>query len=200
VRTLFAHLQERGLSPSRQHQAYRTLKTFFHWCIETGVLHEDPLRSFAMRTPKTLPEVPTDDELRRALLACPHILEGLRNRAMLLVLADSALRASELLHLLVEDWRASDRGLFVHAGKGRKDRIAFIGPTTTRALKTWLAHHPQPTPEAFLFTDRHGCPSNIGTLYRSFTGSALRPGSRIIAGCTRTHCVTSRRQAGYVAG
>ncbi len=158
VRGFFAHLQERGLSPSRQHQAYRTLKTFFRWCVETSVLVETPLRGFTMRTPKTLPDVPTNDDLRAVLAACPGTVEGVRNHAMLLVLADAGLRASELLHLLVEDWRTSDRGIFVRSGKGRKDRVAFIGPTTTRALKTWLAHHPQPTPEAFLFTDRQGRP------------------------------------------
>jgi integrase len=69
------------------------------------------------------------------LTACPETLEGVRNRAILLVLADSGLRAGEVLRLLVEDWRPSDRGLFVRAGKGRKDRVAFIGSTTTRALR-----------------------------------------------------------------
>ncbi len=79
-------------------------------------------------------------------------VEITRNWALILVLADSALRASEVLHLLVEDWRPTDRGLFVRAGKGRKDRMSFIEATTTRALKTWLAVHPAPSPEAFLFT------------------------------------------------
>ncbi len=122
------------------------------------MLTEDPLRGFTMRTPKTLPDVPTEDELRAVLAATPHTLEGTRNRTLLLVLADSGLRAGELLHLLIEDWRAADRGLFVRGGKGRKDRIAFIGPTTTRALKTWLARHPVPSPESFLFCDRAGRP------------------------------------------
>lgn len=36
--------------------------------------------------------------------------------------------------------------------------MAFIGPTTTRALKAWLARHPAPSPEAFLFVDRRGRP------------------------------------------
>lgn len=111
-----------------------------------------------MRLPKTLPDVPTDDEVRAVLAACTATLEGIRNRALLLVLADAGLRAAELLRLLVEDWRALDRGLFVRAAKGRKDRVAFIGPTTTRALKAWLARHPHPTPEAFLFCDRAGRP------------------------------------------
>lgn len=120
------------------------------------MLQETPLRGLTMRTPKTLPNVPTDEDLRAVLAACADTLEGLRNRAVLLVLADSGLRANELLHLLIEDWRPADRGLFVRAGKGRKDRVAFIGPTTTRALKTWLARHPRLAPEAFLFCDRKG--------------------------------------------
>jgi site-specific recombinase XerD len=156
VRGFFANLQHR--SASHQHQAYRTLKTFFRWCVETETLRTGPLRGFSMRTPKTLPDVPTEDELRAVLAVCPETREGVRNRIMLLVLADAGLRASELLHLLVEDWRTSDRGIFVRAGKGRKDRVTFIGPTTTRALKAWLARHPHPAPEAFLFTDRRGRP------------------------------------------
>jgi site-specific recombinase XerD len=126
--------------------------------METGAITGDPLRGFKMRTPKTLPDVPTEDELRAVLAACSETLEGIRNRALLLVLADTGLRAGELLHLLIEDWRPTDRGLFVRGSKGCKDRVAFIGPTTTRALRRWLARHPSPAPESFLFTDRQGRP------------------------------------------
>ncbi len=68
VRAFFASLQDH--SPSHQHQAYRTLKTFFRWCVETGVLAENPLRGFTMRMPKMLPDVPTEDELRAVLDTC----------------------------------------------------------------------------------------------------------------------------------
>ena len=103
VRTFLSGLQSHSVS--LQHQAYRTLKTFFRWCVETQSLAENPLRGFTMRTPKTLPEVPADEDLRAVLVACRKTLEGMRNRALLLVLADSGLRASEVLHLLIEDWR-----------------------------------------------------------------------------------------------
>jgi site-specific recombinase XerD len=179
VRTFFANLQDH--SPSHQHQAYRTLKTFFRWCVEASVLPEDPLRGFTMRTPKTLPDVPTEDELRAVLSACPGTLEGVRNRALLLVLADAGLRAAELLRLLVEDWRPADRGLFVRAGKGRKNRVAFIGPTTTRALKGWFARHPQPGPEQFLFCDRQGRPlkyRNLVTILHRLSRKAGLPTHR----------------------
>lgn len=126
-KAFFAGLQDR--SPSLQHQAYRTLKTFFRCCVEARVLVETPLRGFTVRVPKTLPEVPSDEELRKVLATCSHTLEGTRNRALILVMADSGLRAGEVLHLLIEDWRPADRGVFVRGGKGRKDRVSFIGPS-----------------------------------------------------------------------
>lgn len=106
VRTFFAGLQQR--SASHQHQAYRTLKTFFRWGLEAGLSREDPLRGFTMRVPKTLPSVPTEDDLRAALAACSGALEGVRNRVLILFLADAGLRASEALHLLIEDWRPTE--------------------------------------------------------------------------------------------
>ncbi len=48
--------------------------------------------------------------------------------------------------------------MFVRGGKGLKDRVVFIGPTTTRPLKTWLARHPAHSPESFLFCGREGRP------------------------------------------
>jgi integrase/recombinase XerD len=200
LRGFFARLQERGLGPSRRHQAYRTLKTFWRWCLETGVVTENPLRGFTMRTPKTLPDVPTEDEVRVILAACSETLEGIRNRALLLVLADSGLRANEILRLLIEDWRVAERGLFVRAGKGRKDRVAFIGPTTTRALKVWLARHPHPAPESFLFTDRQGRPLKyrhlVQILHRLSRKAGLSDHRRLYPHALRHFAATSWLRGG----
>jgi integrase len=108
LRTFFAGLQHR--STSQQHQAYRPLKNVLSVVCRDWVLAETPLRGFTVRTPKTLPDVPTEDDLRAALATCPETLDGVRNRTLLLVLADSGLRANEVLRLLVEDWRSSDHG------------------------------------------------------------------------------------------
>ena len=198
MRTFFVGLQHR--SASHQHQAYRTLKTFFRWCVEARTLDETPLRGFTMRTPKTLPDVPTEDELRAVLAACPETLEGVRTRAILLVLADSGLRAGEVLRLLVEDWRPSDRGLFVRAGKGRKDCVAFIGSTTTRALKTWLARHPAPRAEVFLFVDRRGQALKrrhlVQILHRLSRKAGLPDGHRLHPQALRHFAATSWLRGG----
>jgi site-specific recombinase XerD len=152
----FADLRERGVSPSTVHQAFRTFRTFTRWLMATGSLRRNPLNGLAIRTPKTLPAVPTEDELVAALRACPESPEGMRNSALILVMADAGLRASEVLHLLIEDWRPHDRSLFVRSGKGARDHVVFVGATTARSLKTWLSVHPQPGSEAWLFCKHDG--------------------------------------------
>ena len=112
------------------------------------------------------------------LACCGTDFYGRRNRALILVLADAGLRASEVLRLLVEDWRPMDRGLFVRAGKGRKDRVTFITPTTTRTLRACLAMRRLTTPEDFLFTDAQNRPLKIRHLVQICHRLSERAGFR----------------------
>jgi site-specific recombinase XerD len=153
VRAFFSHLAERGLRPTSQHKAFGVLKTFFRWCIEIGALTHDPLAGFTIRLPKTLPRVPTEDEVRDVLRQCPETFVGRRNRALILVLADAGLRAGEVLRLLIEDWTPQERSLFVRCGKGRKDRVVFLSPTTARAIRAYLAMRHEARREDYLFVD-----------------------------------------------
>jgi len=80
------------MKPVSVHQHFRTLKTFFNWCLEAGLLNEHPMRGLNMKMPKTLPRVPEDDDARKLLQTCPDTFEGRRNRALIALLADSGLR------------------------------------------------------------------------------------------------------------
>ncbi len=113
VTRFFAGLRERGLSASTIHQAYRSLKTFVRWLQAAGALDRSPLAGLSIGIPTTLPQVPTGEELRTVLDCCPSTLVGTRNHALILVMADAGLRASEVLRLLVEDWNPQERSLFI---------------------------------------------------------------------------------------
>jgi site-specific recombinase XerD len=179
----FAGLRERGVSPSTVHQAFRTFRTFTRWLIATDALRRNPLDGLEIRTPKTLPTVPADEELNAVLRSCPNSPAGTRNYAAILVMADAGLRASEALHLLIEDWRPADRSVFVRSGKGARDRVVFVGATTARALKAWLSVHPQPGPETWLFCQRDRRPlTNRGLvtiLHRLSARAGLSPDRRL---------------------
>jgi site-specific recombinase XerC len=77
VTRFFVDLRKRGLSPSSVHQAFRTLKTFSRWLVATGALDRNPLAGVSMRTPNTLPQVPSEDEFRSVLALCPATLDCL---------------------------------------------------------------------------------------------------------------------------
>ncbi len=145
VHQFFAKLQENGLGPQSLHQGYRRIGAFLRWCSNVGELPGDLMRGLRIRTPKTLPQVPTEEELRKALQLCSHSQIGRRHRALLLTLADSGLRASEALHLLVENWNPTDRSLFIRCGKGRKDRVTFVSPITALLLGLMQSSRLPPT-------------------------------------------------------
>ncbi len=119
------------MQPITTHNHFRPLRTFFRWCVESGLLSESPMRSITMRLPKTLPHVPEDETVRKLLVACPDTFEGRRNRVLVALLADFGLRISEALRLRVEDIRLGERTIAVHQGKGSKDGVAFMGAETT---------------------------------------------------------------------
>jgi len=62
---------------------------------------------------------------------------GLRDRAILETLYSAGVRVSELTGLDVDDIDV-DSGLATVRGKGKRERLALLGPQSLEALKTWL--------------------------------------------------------------
>jgi site-specific recombinase XerD len=138
------------------HLHFSKLRAFFGWCVESGLLAENPMRGLTMRAPKTLPRVPEDEAVRRLLQACPETFEGRRNKALVALLADSGLRISEALRLRIEDVNFAARTLNVRAGKGQKDGVGFFGAETAQHIRAWLSKLRDAHAEDYLFTDRRG--------------------------------------------
>ena len=75
---------------------------------------------------------------------------GRRDRAMLMLAAQTGLRASELLSLTVADVHLGTGAHVSCFGKGRKQRITPLTKTTTTLLRAWLAERGgQPTDPLF---------------------------------------------------
>lgn len=146
------------IKPITAHQHFRVLRTFFGWCVETGLIGKNPMRGLTVKVPKSLPRVPEDEEVSRLLGACPDTFEGRRNKALASLLADSGLRISEALRLRIEDVNFSTRTLAVKGGKGQKDGVGFFGAETAQVLRAWVQSRRDAHPEDFVFVDREGLP------------------------------------------
>lgn len=146
------------MKPISMDQHDRDLRAFFRWAQETGLVASNPMRGIPRpRIPLPLPDIPTEDELRAVLASCPASFEGARNRAMILTMADAALRAGELVHARVRDWDLAEHSIVVRLGKGRKDRKTFVSPVTADAIRHHLVMRRPGVVEADpLFADAQG--------------------------------------------
>src|SRR5262249_6566997 len=117
------------------------------WCrflCRQGTLNANPTDGLrGPRQDKKLPHFLSEDALTRLLEAPPADTPlGLRDRAILETLYSAGLRVSELTGLNRGDLDL-DSGLATVRGKGKRERLALLGPHALQALHAWLAVRPE---------------------------------------------------------
>jgi site-specific recombinase XerD len=111
----------------------------------------------------------TDIELTALLNATDHdTWTGRRDHALLTLDAQTGLRASELLALTSIDLHLGAGAHVSCHGKGRKDRITPLTPTTVTVLRAWTGEHPGRASDP-LFTTRSGNPLSRDALAARIT-------------------------------
>jgi integrase/recombinase XerD len=90
---------------------------------------------------------------------------GRRDRAMLMLPAQTGLRASELVGLTIADVHLGTGAHVNCIGKGRKQRITPLTTTTTRMLRAWLSERGGQSGEP-LFPTSQGRPLSRDALER----------------------------------
>jgi len=162
VRRYLAHLAEHQYSRATMARKLATLRSFYKFLMRRGYTQTNPVAP--IRTPKQekrLPKCLTVEDVRK-LLAVPEdgTLLGTRDRAMLETLYSTGVRVSELCDLNLEDIDLV--GGIVHVrGKGKKERIAPIGPTAIEAIQRYLRiRQANPRSGSFdtraLYVNKHG--------------------------------------------
>jgi site-specific recombinase XerD len=160
------YLDERRTTPSRTgkpldshtlHGHTRAIKTFLNWAAGDGLLDERVPRRIALpkKAEKLLP-VLTADQIRRLTLACG---DNLRDRAILAVLLDTGIRASELCGLTLDRvYLAQDDAYLTVLGKGRKIREVGLGRQSRSLLHRYLhrARHTRRVDNQAVFVGRGG--------------------------------------------
>jgi len=114
----------------------KILRTYFRWLVINGILETDPMARIPKpREPNRFPYILSEAELSKLLkVARPSP----RDFAVVSVLLDSGIRASELCGLTLGDLDLRDQCLIVRQGKGGKGRAVFFCDLTARALSRWL--------------------------------------------------------------
>ena len=163
VREFLGDMQERN-APSTVNQRYRSLKRFYRWLVEEGEIRENPmLRIKPPKVPDTIKEHYGTEGLERVLKACgDKSWTSLRDRAMVMVLYDTGVRASELCGIRMDDLDMDEQTIKV-TGKGGKERIVGLGSKAAVALDKYLRKRPA-TVADFVFVSTRGQPMSFNAL------------------------------------
>jgi integrase/recombinase XerD len=132
-----------GAPLSHQTQAKRliSVRAFFQWLARQHHLLYNPASELEL--PKQQQRLPRHIlsvvEVEQVLNACDTTEPlGLRDRAMLETLYSTGMRRAEITGLRVDDVDLNRGTVFVHQGKGAKDRVVPIGERACRWIERYL--------------------------------------------------------------
>jgi integrase/recombinase XerD len=130
------HQEDRGMKSSTVSMRLAMLKAFLRFLIERGVLPMDLLgRKMSIKVPDALPRAMDPDDVRRLIT----VLEGVRDRAMIMVLLRTGMRVGELLNTIVEDVNIKEKRIEIYEGeKTRVGRVVYLSDDAVKALEAWL--------------------------------------------------------------
>ncbi|MEA4811845.1 MAG: tyrosine-type recombinase/integrase [Anaerolineaceae bacterium] len=141
-RLLMLYLEDQGHNPGGRHAFFRAFKAFYRWWrLEAGKEHEPYLynRAKAPKVPEKLMDPLSMEEVQQMLALCDSkTFLGARDKALLLFLLDTGVRASEALGVSLEDIDPDTFDVKIRFGKGGKERWVFMGTKTRRAIKDYL--------------------------------------------------------------
>lgn len=161
-------LSLRGYKPKTIKNKIVVIRSFIKFLYSKNLID---IRPEAIEIPRTV-EVEAnflDEEEQCALIKSAR---NLRDKALIMTILSSGLRASEILNLKEDDLYR--RSLIVSRGKGGKPRVTFIDPLTEKSIREY--RHKREVDSVFVFTNSFGKPLSRQYLSRMISETALRAG------------------------
>ena len=156
---------------------YRTiLHSFWNHCVDAGFVQDNIVAKIKPPKAEHRLVVPLKEEDIRALVdACrkTQSVHKQRDTAIVLLLIDTGLRASELCGVQLQDWDAKRLRVY---GKGHKERWLPLSAPTARAISLYVT---QSRPETYydeLFMGERGTPLQPRGLYQMLKRRAREAG------------------------
>jgi integrase/recombinase XerD len=124
-----------------QHSRLVPLRVWFAWMLKSGYIRNNPAERLQLpRLGRHLPRnILSAAEVER-IMRQPRTKRtiGIRDRAILELLYSTGIRRLELMRLRLADLHLGRGLVFVHEGKGRRDRYVPVGRRAVRWLRRYL--------------------------------------------------------------
>ncbi|MBI4714293.1 tyrosine-type recombinase/integrase [Candidatus Uhrbacteria bacterium] len=145
VKAFLLSIHESGLSPQTINVNIQVIQFYFR-----EILHQ-PFRfplPYAKR-PKRLPVILSRSEIEQIL----NNVSNLKHRTIIALAYGAGLRVSEVVELRVGNVDFESRVIYVHQGKGQKDRITLLPNTLYESLQKTMCGK---SPDDYLFASERG--------------------------------------------
>ena len=126
---------DRDYADRSLHRKICSLRSFFKFCLQEGYVQKDPTK--AIKSPKIEKSIPIfmdDNEYELFLQAA----STLREKLLLRILLATGMRVSEVEALNISHIDQINCTVKVVKGKGKKQRIIDIDPTTIQLMKEYI--------------------------------------------------------------
>lgn len=183
-----------GLSNKSLHNYYIGLSAFWSWMVRDEIVTVNIVRKITPPKPEVKEIQPlTEAEIKAVMSSLSrsrvyqrdgrsvdHALAQFeRNRAIILLMLDTGVRASELCDLKIEDLDNRNNRIYVRHGKGMKERTIPISSRTGQMLWRYLAGRKDAQPTDPLFTTKSNRPMSRTKLTETFEIIGRRAGVRL---------------------
>jgi integrase/recombinase XerD len=144
IQEFIIYLKENGNSPGTCNQRLTAIKSYIWFAADRDIAIQSAALSISRipqcKVPKNEKEILTEEALTAILQQPPYTKMGLRDRVIMILLYDSAIRLNELLSLTPKDLSLNTDNPYIRiSGKGNKERIVAITTKTTEHLKQYLS-------------------------------------------------------------
>lgn len=137
IRSWMVTLIDQGIANRSVNRKLSTLRTFFKWCMQEGVIASNPMvKITGPKSDKRLPTFVREQDLNSSKLdmVFPESEDGKRDRIMFELFYQTGIRLSELIELKKQDFNTCQIKVL---GKRNKERIIPLSKTLSKELDNY---------------------------------------------------------------
>jgi integrase/recombinase XerD len=181
---------------------FRMLRALFNWLVKHKIIETNPMINIEEpEAPEKLPKNLKADQVERILKAIDlRTYAGARDTAMILFIADTGVRASEVVGLKLDDIDTKTREFCVTRKKTKKQEVLGFRKMVAGLLVTYMMHWRPDSPHKELFLTRDGHPITTNRLARILKARGDKIGIHLNPHLLRhTAAIRKRRDEGWDA-
>lgn len=148
-------LISKKLTPKTINCHISCVRAFYEYLEREDALKvANPVRKgYSLRLPRPLPRFLNDDEVVKLF----EVIKTRRDRALFMLMLRTGLRVEEVSRLTVGAVDLKGNKIFVHQGKGGRDRVVYISSDAHQALVEYMSHRPSTRSKGLFLVEKGTC-------------------------------------------